>query len=533
MFKAVLIEDEIVIRENIRENFPWAENGIVLAGEAGDGEAALHLIEDVNPQIVITDIKMPFLNGLDLSRIILNQMPGIKVIIMTGHDDFELAQQALKIGVSDYLLKPVGMQELSASLLKVISRIQEEATLLENTERLQEKMEINQKYLQNELVGNVLAGVLTVREILENAEALDVPIMAKAYAVVVLTLGFVQSSGVTKSEELIKAASILEALPRNEVLVHRVNLKEYILLLKTEEGQSLQNDCYRISQSIKRELERKSEVLVSLSIGGVRTRLADIHESYDEAQKAQKLSYLFGKNKIVGLEDMRLVNPYQGSKIPFEREEIATFLRTGMKDELGPFIERHIHRLETFPSNLFFILLSRFNVLYETTIFLEEIGCYKDFPQAGAHPELLSVDNTQVLTVEELASQAMRLLAYALTKREEQKANKYELLITKVKAYINENYHLRTLQLSDVASHVNMSSSHLSTIFNQETGMSYTEYLSEVRIARAKELLATSTLRSAEISYEVGFNDPHYFYNIFKKVTGMTSSAYRTSVSGV
>ncbi len=120
MYKAVLIEDEIVIRENIRENFPWVENGILFAGEASDGETALQLIEDVSPQIVITDIKMPFLDGLDLSRIVLSQMPWIKVIIMTGHDDFELAQQALKIGVSDYLLKPVGMEELKTSLQSVI-----------------------------------------------------------------------------------------------------------------------------------------------------------------------------------------------------------------------------------------------------------------------------------------------------------------------------------------------------------------------------------------------------------------------------
>ena len=176
MYKEVLIEDEIVIRENIRENFPWVENGILLVGEASDGETALQLIEDVNPQIVITDIKMPFLDGLDLSRIILSQMPWIKVIIMTGHDDFELAQQALKIGVSDYLLKPVGMEELKASLHSVIQRIDDERAHLENIERLQTEMEINKQFLQKEFLSNLIAGALSVSEIFDTATTLNIAI---------------------------------------------------------------------------------------------------------------------------------------------------------------------------------------------------------------------------------------------------------------------------------------------------------------------------------------------------------------------
>lgn len=117
-----------------------------------------------------------------------------------------------------------------------------------------------------------------------------------------------------------------------------------------------------------------------------------------------------------------------------------------------------------------------------------------------------------------------------MVQREQQKIRKYEFVIQKAKQYIEANYHKRTLQLADVAQHVHMSTSHLSTIFNQETGMGYTDYVGEVRIAKAKDLLANNQLRSAEIAYMVGFSDPHYFYNIFKKVTGMTSGAYRQSL---
>ena len=528
MYKAVLIEDEIVIRENIRENFPWVENGILFAGEASDGETALQLIEDVSPQIVITDIKMPFLDGLDLSRIVLSQMPWIKVIIMTGHDDFELAQQALKIGVSDYLLKPVGMEELKTSLQSVIQRIDDEREHLDNIEKLQTEMQINKQFLQKEFLSNLIAGVLSVSEIFDTAITLDIAIKAKAYGVIVLNLEMPPPS---VSEEFIKAGSIINTLQTEDVFLIRSSLKEYILLMKGASERVLQNDRYRISQSIKREIERQTKVQVSLSIGGVKSRLQDIHESYEEAQKTAKLSYLFGKNKVVGFEDTRMLNPYQGAKIPFERSEISDFLRMGLKDELDTFINKHIQRFEAFPSNLFFTMLTRFNVFYETTLFLEEIGYYQEVMESNQQLNQLITEYAESMSLAEVIEQTRQIFTFALQQREQQKNQTYELVINKVKNYIKSNYQHRTLQLSDVANHVNLSCSHLSTIFNQETGMSYTDYVCEVRIAKAKELLALGSLRSAEVAYAVGFSDPHYFYSKYSGVLSAKSGLHQAELA--
>lgn len=531
MYKVVLIEDEINIRENIREKFPWADNQLVFAGEASDGETALQLIEDVNPQIIITDIKMSFLNGLDLSRIVLKQMPWVKIIIMTGHDDFDLAQQALKIGVSDYMLKPVGLEELRTSLRAIVKKIEEEAEHLQNIEKLQTKMAINKQFLKDEFFCNLVAGALNVSEILETSAELGISIQAKAYATIVLLLESDANPSFSKSEELIKAGAIINTLQAEDVLVARMSLKQYVLILKGSGEDSLQNDCYRISQSVKRELENKTHVMASLYIGGTKTRLEDIHDSYEEAQKTASLSYLFGKNKVLGLEDTRMVNPYQGTTIPFERTEIAKFLRLGASEEVDAFIAAQVKRFDTFPSTLFHLMLIRFNLLYEVGSFLEEIGFYSEGLDAHKQLGVLVFEYAEEFSQAQIIEKAYELFVFALQHREERKVQKYERLISQAKMYIHENYHRRTLQLSDVASHVNLSASHLSTVFAQETGKNYTDYVCEVRIAKAKELLATSSLRSAEIAYEVGYNDPHYFYNVFKKMTGMTSSTYRDTVT--
>lgn len=530
MYKVVLVEDEIIIRENIRENFPWAENQLVFAGEASDGETALQLIEDVSPQIVITDIKMSFLNGLDLSRIVLKQMPWVKIIIMTGHDEFDLAQQALKIGVSDYLLKPVGLEELLTSLQTAIKKIREEAEHLQNIEKLQGKMAINRQFLKNEFFSNLVAGVLNVPEILETSAELEIAIQAKAYAVIVLLLESEKNPSFSKSAELIKAGAIIASLQAEDVLLARMSLKEYVFILKGINVASLQDDCYRISQSIKRELESKTHVMASLYIGGAKARLQDIHDSYEEAQKTANLSYLFGKNKVVGMEDARMVNPYQGTSIPFERTEVAKFLRLGSPQELDSFIAQQVKRFATFPSTVFHLMLIRFNVYYEVASFLEEIGFYSEDIDAHKQFNVLIFEYADEFSQDQMVEKAQEAFAFALEHREQRKVEKYELLISKAQGYIRENYHRRTLQLPDVARHVNLSASHLSTIFTQETGISYTDFVCEVRIAKAKQLLTTSSLRSAEIAYEVGYNDPHYFYNVFKKATGMTSSMYREMV---
>ncbi len=117
-YKVFLVEDEIVARESIRDNVDWAAMGFIFCGEASDGEVALPQIEVARPDVVITDIKMPFMDGLQLSKIIRERMPAVKIIILSGHDEFQYAQESVKLGVTEYLLKPVGVKELHQVLQK-------------------------------------------------------------------------------------------------------------------------------------------------------------------------------------------------------------------------------------------------------------------------------------------------------------------------------------------------------------------------------------------------------------------------------
>ena len=123
MYKVFLVEDEIVVREGIRDNVNWENSNFIFSGEAPDGEIALPLIQEIKPDILITDIKMPFMDGLELSRIIKKNMPWVRIIILSGHDEFKFAKEAISIGVTEYLLKPISSSDLLKALNKVTVEI--------------------------------------------------------------------------------------------------------------------------------------------------------------------------------------------------------------------------------------------------------------------------------------------------------------------------------------------------------------------------------------------------------------------------
>ncbi|MBR5356441.1 MAG: response regulator, partial [Lachnospiraceae bacterium] len=155
--KVFLADDEIVVREGIRESFPWDETPYVLVGEAPDGEMAIPMIRDTNPDIVITDIRMPFMDGIELCRILHAQMPWIGIIVLSGYDEFEYARQCIQLGVREYLLKPINAEELKAVLDKVSAQIKAERNTFEHAESLRARMKNDDKFLKEKLVGSLFS----------------------------------------------------------------------------------------------------------------------------------------------------------------------------------------------------------------------------------------------------------------------------------------------------------------------------------------------------------------------------------------
>lgn len=528
MYKVFLVEDEIFVRESMRESDVWKGNEFVLAGEASDGEMAIPLIEEIKPDILITDIKMPFLDGLELSRIIKKNMPLIKIIILSGYDEFSYAKEAMSIGITEYIVKPISAVDLLKALKGVAAQIEAERKERENYEAVNKRLKDSMEIMKERFLNDLSTGVIPAMEAIEKAKKIGVNIFGKYYNAVLI---IPEAKGKNRSKfeysEYMKAESIINEIIKfnNDILKFNRNLREIVLIFKGDEPDELENYCYIIAKSIKNEVERSTECLLTISIGGVKERIQGIAESFSEAETAWNFNYIFGKNKIIGIKDTYIGNFNKDSGHNLEEEVILDLLKSGDKSDIPNIVAGYIERILS--NKLSFLLYAYvyINVTLTVSKFIETLGGDVE----DILPEVKNLENImmRIDTVEKFKDYMERMLGIALDFRENKKNSKYGDIIIKAKEYINKNYSDTNLLLNSVARYVSVSQSHFSTIFAQETGETFIEYLTDVRIKKAMELLKTTNIKMTEIAFEVGYSEPHYFSQLFKKVTGKSPKNFR------
>ena len=237
-YKVFLVEDEIATREGIRDAVDWRAAGYQFCGEAPDGEIALPLIRERRPETVITDIKMPFMDGLQLCRILRETLPATKIIILSGHDEFKYAQEAIQIGVTEYLLKPIVPQDLVAALRKVARQIDEEHQTTAHIEALQAQMASHRPLLRERCLLDLVAGNSCSADFIKQAQSLEIDLLAPWYQVLVVRAVLHPSApqtplfAVCQQIDAVLAEIIGET---GSVVSFRPGLKETILILKGDD----------------------------------------------------------------------------------------------------------------------------------------------------------------------------------------------------------------------------------------------------------------------------------------------------------
>lgn len=257
MLKVFMVEDEAIIREGLRDFIPWQQYGYTLVGDAADGEQALPLIRKLKPDVLITDIKMPFMDGLALSKLVSKEFPNIKIIIISGYDDFEYARQAIRIGVEQYLLKPITKAMLIKTLQEVQEKIRNEQEQKDYLEKFRSEMQEYEQFSRRRFFEQIVAGALSVEEIYERAQRLNLDVHAQCYNLVLYSIqaGVRNMPGGALDEELLRAeeslAQFFEQYP--EYLVFRWNLTTHAVLVKGEPLQ-VQNFTQRCVEMIENRM---------------------------------------------------------------------------------------------------------------------------------------------------------------------------------------------------------------------------------------------------------------------------------------
>jgi two-component system response regulator YesN len=521
-YKVFLVEDEIVAREGIRDNVDWKSAGFEFSGEAPDGEIALPMIEAVRPDVVITDIKMPFMDGLQLSKIIREHMPRAKIIILSGHDEFQYAQAAVKIGVTEYLLKPVSSQDIQVSLQKLAAQLDQERKELEDLVQLRAQVEDNLALMRERFLLRLVLGGESSVEAIDHSHQLELELIARAYLVLLIQVQAQDFIDRFNFEEYLRLESLIASLASSspDVFLTRKDLEEWILVVKGDSPEEVLNNARFFANLLRREVEAKSGCPVFIGIGTPQQRLGDLPRSFAEAVE---------QVKTLASEAMTLQDADKSEKselLKLDRSVLENYLKSGDAEEFDAFFQAYIRPLDDAVQRS---RLVKHYILVE--IVLTTIQFMRDLLE---NPEQLMAtifDSEPLLiateSVDQFTEVIRRIITSALLLRDSQVGHERAMVIQLAKSYLEEHYFDPELSLNEVASQVNLSSSHFSVVFSHETGQTFRDYLANIRIDRAKELLRTTNLKCSEVAYRCGYSDPHYFSSAFKKFTGIPPQKFR------
>lgn len=526
MYKVFLADDEVVVREGIRGSFPWEESDFVLSGEAPDGEIALSLLREIKPDILITDIRMPFMDGLELCRQARAQLPWIKIIILTGYDEFTYAKEALALGVKEYLLKPVSAQELEAALRRMAALIDGERQRDRDLRKAQSRLDQSSGLLRDRFLAGLIRGKLPAEErqqLFVRAREMELDLLARQYRALILT-----PAG-QSPEQVVPLRLLADRLAAGRAGLRCLSSTFeglILLLLLGETGEELDEGAFWLAQALQHE----AEIPLRVAIGGVVSNVYALGDSYLAA-----LRTLQAMNANYHGEDTRIMD---SAELLIKVDEVVSLAgNAGLYEQLrfAPIGDvDHILR-DYFSQAGGGKSVMMLNYLYVESMLtavriVQELGLD---PQAEL-PEAQAMGGAEAMLpgFDEVYRRAREAVVRALTLRDRQSVSRYRDVILKACAYIDSQYEDPNLALSDAAEHVHLSVNHFCTIFSQETGSTFIEYLTRLRMDKARELLLTTSLRSGDIAQRVGYRDPHYFSYTFKKNYGMSPRDYRARQEG-
>ena len=538
MLKVFLVEDESVVREGLRDNIPWQQYGYKFVGEASDGEMALPMIQKTQPDVLLTDIKMPFMDGLSLSRIVHQEFPDMKIIIISGYDDFEYARQAISVGVEQYLLKPITRANLQKVLTELKAKIESEQEQKNYQEKFQNETREYEQFSRTNFFMKVFEGHMPVQEIYEEAAKLSLRLNAPCYNLMMFSLlekreganaGFESEEFARKREELLR---YFVRYP--EYIVFRWNINTYGVLMQGSAVQ-MQDMADRCLENVERICQPVEDIFDwYAAVGEPVERLSMLAECYSNVNHYFAYRFLVPNEHIFTKEVTDSYMPREeGGKIgdidcsKVDQELIKDFLLKGSRDEIADFVDSYLLSIqEALKSRLFQNYLV-FHIHFVTMSYVEEIGCDKK-----ELLELLGEEQIQEvnLTLEELSPYIQNILEKAMELRDRESDNQSKKVLKKAIEYIEENYAQESLSLNTVSGVVNVSPGYFSAIFSQAMETTFIEYVTQKRMEKAKKLLRQTEKHSGEIALEVGYKDPHYFSFVFKKTQGCTPREYRSGV---
>ena len=531
MIKVFLVEDEIIMREGIRNNIDWEKEGFEFVGEASDGELAYPLIQKTKPDILITDIQMPFMDGLELSRLVKQEMPKVKIIVLSGYDEFEYAHKGINIGITDYLLKPIDSAKLLEAVKKVGELVLEEQ---EFTKAFEQEHQEHFLHVRQNFFQELVWGKHSASNLLEKGREVGLELVANRYNILLFQI-FLNGGAHEYSEQQNLIVSKMEntAGTMPEIIMIELGIEGWAFIFKEIGEKTLEEIQEAFIREIEGIMQSCEEIEYFGGMGKIVERISELNQCYQSASRAFASRYFKKHNQIVKYDEK--INDTYNRDEPelaslevkkLDRRIVERFLKTGLKSEVSSFLDEFFISLgEKNIRSYFFMQYVSMDIYIAAVSMLEDLGYKSDelVERCGDINNMAAAFSSAASNKEYLKN----ILDVTIDLREAVSQKKYHSFMDVAVDYIQQHFFDEDISLNKVAASVNLSPNHFSSIFSQEMGKTFVEYLTFVRMEKAKELLCTTSKKSSEIAYAVGYKDAHYFSYLFKKTQKCTPREFR------
>ncbi|BBI35325.1 response regulator [Cohnella abietis] len=547
MYKLILVDDEADVREGVLREIDWEANGFQVSDVAENGREALEMIEKSAPDVVVTDIRMPFMDGLQLSEQIRRTYPSTKIIILTGFDEFEYARKAIHLNIEEFVLKPFSAGDLLQALHKVKGRLDEEMSERENVDSLQEHYRRSIPVLRELFLVSLMTRRLSSIEIREKTEHYGMILEGRHYTVSIMQLDNPTLERVSDDSNRSRFDYELQSFAvRNiaEEIVARQGMSGYVfqhndnvVLLET----SLETDLNVVHKNtsdlleeIRLNVEKYIKRSVTIGIGTVTPKLSDVKYSYADASAALDYRILLGNNRIIAIED---VESRSAAPIRFDELQEQAFLRclkVGSPEEMESVVENLFAPLILAGSSCSFRDAQIFLLQIVTTMLkaLQGQGPTRQPSDRSGNDANWFREITQFDSLKEAKAWVILTCASIISRIASDRQSAYHSLVEQARTFTKAQYADSDMTIARVCAHLHISSGYFSNIFKRETKMTYVNYLLHIRMEAAKEMLLTTDRKTFEIAELVGYADPNYFSFSFKKQVGMSPKDYRNRARG-
>lgn len=506
MVKAVVFDDEYIVTEGLRQMIDWTSFGIELAGSAADGLSALELFRELKPQIVFTDIRMPGMDGLQLIEHIMREEPGTYCVVFSGFNEFEYVKRAIKLGVIDYLEKPITIQ----SIEKALERVQEHMKEQREKQALQQQLEqTKQEMLEKATLDLLLLGEAAVdkwkRAFSGNKRDIAAVTVASCQQELQLFVRSVSTSGMSTYPE---AYAFNEAA---DIIAFPVHYGEEKLVLFIHFN--------RPSEQIWQQLQQQP---FAIGMGNTYPSLDGAAASYREAQKALHTARFLNHSGLMHYSATEM-HAAESRALASRVAAIILSIRTGNKRQLIDQVYEFVGWMKQEKLDLRTTEQQMLKIIYLALDAFPEQQA--ELPYKGSGRNLPHVELSRQIASGNVFQWFCEQMEQIAGIDQEPAADIKHAPIAKAKAYIEANY-MKELSLNEVAEHVGLTPAYLSVLFKEVVGESYNKFLTRYRMELAKVLLQKG-MKVNEVSESVGYHTYRHFSEVFKKFTGQTPGQFK------